>query len=239
MLTNAILKEATAEAERFLLSIVPEDGEPHEFSKRFERKIQKLIRRVNHPIRYQVMRVAAAVALTIVTLFGAVMSVSPEARATVVGWAKSAFYEFFEYSNEAPSTNNAPTNENNDVNNPTSEPVKHEYCLSVVPEGYRELNVIEKIDGKIYFYMNEQGVILQFTYTDNIANATLFINTEKCQHYTATVNEMSADIYIALVEGETSAIVWQDLETETLFQIFAMADQTELIALAESVEKAK
>lgn len=238
MLTDAILREATAEAERFLLSIVPEDGEPHVFSKRFERKMQKLIRRTNHPIRYQVMRVAAAVALAIVTLFGAVMAVSPEARAAVVGWVKSAFYEFFEYSNEVPSTNNEPTN-NNDTNRPTSEPVKYEYHLSVIPEGYRELNVIEKIDGKIYFYMNESGVILQFTYTDDIANATLFIDVEKCQHRAATVHEMPADIYIALVEGETSAIVWQDIETATLLQIFAMANQNELIALAESVEKTK
>jgi len=38
MLTDAILKEATAEAERFLLSIVPEGGESHVFSKRFEQK---------------------------------------------------------------------------------------------------------------------------------------------------------------------------------------------------------
>lgn len=233
MLTDAILKEATAEAERFLLSIVPEDGEPHVFSKRFERKMQKLIRRVNHPIRYQVMRAAAAVVLVIATLFGAVMAVSPEARAAVVDWLKATFINYTTYSHDYTEDDSVKPSEG------TDEPIVYKYRLSNIPEGYRELNVIEKIDGKIYFYVNEQGVILQFTYTDDIANATLFINTEKCQHYTATVNGISADIYIAFAEGETSAIVWQDAETGTLFQIFAMANQTELIALAESVEKIK
>ena len=237
MLTDAILREATAEAERFLLSIVPEDGEPHVFSKRFERKMQKLIRRADHPVRYRVMRVAAAVALAIVTLFGAVMAVSPEARAAVVGWVKSAFYEFFEYSNEVPSTNNEPTN-NNDTNRPTSEHVKYEYCLSVVPEGYRELNDIEKVDGKVYLYVNDLGQILQFTYTYNTTTSnSLFAKTENYQKHSAFVHEFAADIYIAINAGETSGIVWQDVEEDALFQISAMADQVELLNIAQTVAK--
>ena len=59
MLEDAILKEATAEVEHFLLSIVPEEaGEPHVFSAGFERKMQKLTRRANHPVRYRLIRVA-------------------------------------------------------------------------------------------------------------------------------------------------------------------------------------
>lgn len=157
MLTDAILREATAEAERFLLSIVPEDGEPHVFSKRFERKMQKLIRRANHPIRYQVMRTAAAVALAIVTLFGAVMAVSPEARAAVVGWVKSTFHEFFEYSNEASNTgNNVNDNANNNDSNPPSEPVKYDYRLSTKTNafclGIILCNVSRSFDYLIYPY---------------------------------------------------------------------------------------
>lgn len=237
MLTDAMLEEAAAEAERFLLSIVPEDGEPHLFSKRFERKMAKLIRRTNHPIRYQIMRTAAAVLLAITTLFGAVMAVSPEARAAVIGWVKSAFHEFFEYSNEVPNTNNTPTEDNSGVNNSTSEPVKYEYHLSVIPEGYQELNVIEKVDGKVYLYVNNLGQILQFTYTDDTTNNSLFTKVEDYQQYSAFVNECPAEIYIALKENETSVIVWQDVQAGVLFQIFAFADQSELINIAETVEK--
>ena len=36
MITDAMLKEAAAEAERFMLAHLPEIQEPHVFSKRFE-----------------------------------------------------------------------------------------------------------------------------------------------------------------------------------------------------------
>ena len=143
MLTDAILREAAAEAERFRLSSVPEDGEPHVFSKRFERKMQKLIRRANHPIRYQVVRAAAAVVLVIATLFGAIMAVSPEARAAVVGWIKEMFGVYVQYSNDHVQGNDDTTSNNN---NPKT--TRAEYHLAVVPEGYREINVMIKLMGK-------------------------------------------------------------------------------------------
>ena len=234
MLTDAILKEATAEAERFLLSIVPEDSEPHVFSKRFERKMQKLIRRANHPIRYQVMRTAAAVALAIVTLFGAVMAVSPEARAVVVGWVKSAFLEFIEYSSTGLNTNE---NTDDTANNQGNEQIKYEYYLSVIPEGYRELTVEDRPDGKTYLYINDLGKILQFTYSYGAENSSLFVKTEDYVQHTSFVNNLPADIYISLKENETSVIIWQDLQGRVIFEIFAISDQTGLIEIAETVSK--
>ncbi|MBE6920299.1 MAG: DUF4367 domain-containing protein [Ruminococcaceae bacterium] len=238
MLTDAILKEATAEAERFRLSIVPEDGEPHVFSKRFERKMQKLIRRADHPVRYRVMRVAAAVALAIVTLFGAVMAVSPEARAAVVGWIKETFGIYTTYSS-------------NDTDEPSIAPAEDEkpsdgeqtpmgqYHLSVIPDGYREFRVTEKKNGKTYVYINEQNMLIQFSYTYQADNASLFIDTENCHYFEGTVNGIPADVYISMIEDENGAIIWRDAESNVLFQIFAMMNQTELTTLAESVENTK
>ena len=230
MLTDAILKEAAAEAEHFLFSIVPEDGEPHVFSKRFERKMQKLIRRANHPIRYQVMRTAAAVALAFVTLFGTVMAVSPEARAAVVGWVKSTFHEFFEYSNKHLQTNGVPSNDDVDA-------VKYGYHLSVTPEGYREIQVMEKMDGRSYIYMNDTRGILQFTYTYSTISNSLFTEAVKYQKHAAFVNDFPADVYIALNPKETSVIVWQDNKADVLFQITATADCEELIKIATTVTR--
>ena len=237
MLTDAILKEATAEAERFLLSIVPEDGEPHVFSKRFERKMQKLIHRTDHPVRYQVMRIAAAVALAIATLFGAVMAVSPEARAAVAGWVKSTFCEFYAYSNEVSTANNIATDENRSTSNPTSEPVKYEYRLATAPEGYQEIKVIDRLDGKMYIYKNASGNMLQFTYTLGADNSSLFAEAEKYQRHSAFVHELAADIYIANNASTTSGIVWQDIEADVLFQISAIADKEELLNIARTVAK--
>lgn len=232
MLTDAILKEATAEAERFRLSIVPEDSEPHEFSKRFLRKMEKLIRRANHPIRYQVMRTAAAIALAILTLFGAVMAVSPEARAAVIGWIKETFGVYVQYSNDEVYGNKG-ANSNNDIPKVTMA----EYHLAVIPEGYRALNVIEKADGRLCLYLNDPGHILQFTYTYGVESSSLFIKAEDYVHHAGFVNELPADIYIPLTESETSAIIWQDPHSGALFEIFAMADQVELIEIAETVAK--
>lgn len=232
MLTDAILKEAAAEAERFRLSIVPEDGEPHVFSKRFERKMQKLIRRANHPIRYQFMRIAAAVVLVIATLFGAVMAVSPEARAAVVGWLRETFGVYAQYSND-----HVQGNHDADLGDDTQEQIKYEYHLAVVPEGYRELKIVDKIDGMAYVYVNDAGEVLRFVYTYGVENSSLFIKTEDYVHHVGFVNKLSADIYIPLIENETSAIIWQDHHTGVLFEIFAMADQVELIEIAETVVK--
>lgn len=229
MLTDAMLREALGEAERRFLAAVPvAEGEPHVFSKRFQKKIEKLMRRVDHPIRYRVLRTAAAFLIVIATLFGAVMTFSPEARAAVVGWVKSAFYEFFEYSSESPKTNNAANN-----------PARCEYHFSVAPDGYRELNVVEKEDGKMYLYINDKGKILQFTYTYGTKNSSLFAETEIYEQHEAFVHELPADVYIALKENETSVIIWRDSDTDVLFEIFAIADQTELVRLAETVKKIK
>lgn len=232
MLTDAILREATAEAERFRLPIVPEDGEPHVFSKQFERKMQKLIRRANHPIRYRVMRIAAAVAIAVATLFGAVMAVSPEARAAVVGWIKETFGVYAHYSNDHVQGNNDTTSDNN-----SPKAIKDEYHLAVVPEGYREINVIDKIDGKMHVFANDQGVFIQFSYSYGAKIDSLFIKTENYEKYSDFVDEAQADIYLAMNEKEPSIIVWQNPNAGVLFHIFAMADQVELIEIAETVAK--
>lgn len=241
MLTDAILKEATAEAERFRLSLVSEDGEPHEFSKRFQRKMEKLIRRANHPIRYQVMRIAAAVVLAIVTLFGAVMAISPEARAAVAGWIRETFGIYVQYTNDHAHGDNNIDSDNNtsvgsDSDNNTQAPTKYEYHLAEIPAGYHELRVTEKKAGKTYLYVDDSGNILQFAYLYGHKSSNLFVKTEDYAQYSSFVNGWPADVYIALKENETSVVIWQDTNADVLFHIFAMADQNGLIAIAENVQ---
>ena len=220
MITDAMLREAAAEAERFMLAHLPEVQEPHVFSKRFERKMRKLISRTKHPVRDQVMRYVAAVLLAIITLFGAVLAVSPEARATVIGWVRSTFLEFFQYSND------------ND-----EALAKDEYELAVVPDGYRELNVAEKINGKMYLYVNDSGQVLQFTYEYGANLSNVFIKTEEYEQSSSYVHGFPADIYIATEEKQTSVIVWKDSDVDVLFYICAEVDENKLIVLAENVQK--
>ena len=220
MITDAMLREAAAEAERFMLAHLPEIQEPHVFSKRFERKMQKLLARAKHPIRYQVVRYVAAVLLAIIMLFGTVLAVSPEVRATVFGWVRSTFYEYFQYSYD-----------NEEV------PARDEYELTVVPDGFRQLSVVEKKNGKSYIYVDDSGNILQFSYAYGEKIESFFIKAENYHQSSDYVHTIPADIYISTKEDESSAIVWYDSKTDVLFHIFARADSTELIEIAETVRK--
>ena len=101
MVTNAMLREAAGVAESALLQALENKTfGPHQFSERFERKMNKLVRRAKHPIQYNVMRSAAAILLVAAILFGMVFAISPEVRADVINWIKSTFFEYSQYSGE-------------------------------------------------------------------------------------------------------------------------------------------
>lgn len=221
MVTDMMLKEAAGEAEYALLkSLENKTYEPHQFSNRFERKINKLIRRAKHPIRYNAMRSAAAILLVAVILFGMVFTISPEVRAGVINWVKSTFMRYSQYSSDGNNSN-----------------IEYEYFFQTVPSGYSELKIIDSKDGKTYLYINKEANLLQFTYAHGSRIDNFFVKTDLHTHIEGFVNENKADIYIANSNKESSAIVWQDSETDTLLCISAKADIDLLIAFAESVTK--
>lgn len=221
MVTDEILRDAALEAERFLVSaLLAGDVRPHKFSEGFEKKINKLIRRARNPVRYRVLRSAAAVLLAVMTLFGALFAISPEVRASVIGWFKSISQEFIQYSRDGANTK-----------------TQYDYYISNIPDGYRELSMIDDTDYKTYLYVNDDGDFLQFSYAYGAENGSLFIDVEGYERYSGHVHGVPADIYIAAGENENSTIVWQDPDSGVLFSIFARADQTTLIEIAESVQK--
>ena len=217
MITDAMLREAAEEVESALLSQLPEP-QPHSFSPAFERRIQKLITRAKHPVRHQVLKYVAAVLLAIITLFGAVFAASPEVRASVVGWFKSSFLEYFQYSSDS-TVPSAP---------------EVDYRLPEIPEGYTPVNVIDKVHGKTYLYEDTSGFYLRFSYD---YGGNVFIQVDGYQQQTASVHGKPADIYIAPNADETNVIVWQDTDTGALLHLAVKADAQELIRLAESVQK--
>ena len=225
MLEDAILKEATAEVERFLLSTVPEGGEPHEFSPEFERKMQKLTRRANHPVRYRLIRVALVAILASLVLIGTVLAVSPEAREAAARWIRGGISSQVTYRGKDPE------NVGEDL------PV-YDYRLTYIPEGYHEEKTLEEKIGRAYIYENEEGLYLSFSYTRIEDGSQMIIRgLEDDEYRTGFVNGHAADIYISSKEGDSSTIVWEDEETHVLFTLFAHAGVEELIKLAESVER--
>lgn len=221
MVTNVMLREAAGVAERSLLQTLEnETSEPHRFSEQFERKMNKLVRRVKHPIQYNVMRSAAAILLVVVILFGMVFAISPEARAGVINWIKSTFFEYSQYTGDGEIEN-----------------AEYEYYFPVIPDGYSELTAIDSDDGKTFVYVHKEGHVLQFSYAKGNRAHNLFVKTDLHSHIEAQVNGNIADVYITESTVETNAIVWRDSKTDTLLCIIAKADKDSLIALAESVIK--
>lgn len=223
MVTDKMLQQAAGEVELAMLNALSvQDVEPHRFSRQFERKMKKLTSRAKHPVRYNVLRSAAAIILIIFTLFGALVAFSPEVRASVVDWIRSTFFEYSQYSGDG---------ELNDA--------EYEYHFQAIPEGYSELTVIDSDDGRTFIYIHQEGHVLQFAYAHGNTAHNFFVKTDQHSHTVGEVHGNNADIYIAENAEETDAIVWQDKETGVLLCISAKADRELLITLAESVTKTK
>ena len=221
VITDAALQAAAEEVAMAMLLDVP--AESHTFSARFEKKMKRLLRRTRHPVGYRVLRYAAAILLAITVLFGAVFAASPEVRAAVVNWVKSAFHEFFRYSS-------------NETLPPEMESVEYEFFL---PESFGDYSLVTTFDeekGKTFIFMSNQGELLQFTYAYG-GETSMYVDAENTDVYKGMVGEQSADIYISKNGSETNAIVWQDPESNVLLVISVYADIDELQKIAENVEK--
>ncbi len=96
------LKAALQEAYFMELEEIPSEEKLSEdealtFSSAFERKMKKLIRRADHPIRYRIAQVVACLLLVALLSGCTVVAVSPEARAAFVGWVRETYETWFVY----------------------------------------------------------------------------------------------------------------------------------------------
>lgn len=221
MITDEMLQKAAHEAALKLNSELPKPSEcKHEFSKRFERKMQKIVRQTRHPYLYRILQTAACLLLIVTLSFGSVLVVSVEARAAVWGWIEEIRDRFIVYFVDDDSV---------------TTPAKVEYQLGWLPEGYGLQEEVEKLSGKLLLYSNSSSQQLTFSYVEQ-SKDTMFSaeGVEYIQHH-PKVNGVVADVYLAPDENESNAIVWVDPKTETLLYITGYVTEEDLIQMAESV----
>ena len=218
MITDETLQVAAEEVAMAMLNNIPE--ETYSFSARFEKKMQRLLRRAKHPVFYQVMRYAAVIVLAVTVLFGAVFAVSPTVRAAVVGWVQSVFCEFYKYSSEET----------------TPPDVEYEYYLPESFDDYSLLTAVDEENGKTFVYINANGEILQFSYLRGSDEESYFIETEGYTVSRDKVREYSAIIFISKTTERENLIVWQDYDKNVLFTISAFADKDKLLDIAEEIK---
>lgn len=222
MITDEMLAQAAAELADAINESLPEPSEcNHQFSPRFEKKMKRLIRKTHHPIFYRTLRTVASIVLVILIGFGSTLAVSAEAREIVFGWVKQQYENFYEYffEGEVESTESA------------------KYQPGWMPEGCDFVTSYETAGGEVYIYSDVEDTLIQFSYTSEIDNETLFVDGVEYRKEEAIIHNRTGEFYIAQVDDKTNGLIWTD-ETETvLFFVSGNYDKETLVKIAESVEK--
>lgn len=222
MITDEMLAQAAAELADAINESLPNPSEcTHQFSPRFEKKMKRLIRKSHHSIFYRTLRTVASIVLVILIGFGSTLAVSAEAREIVFGWVKQQYENFYEYFFEGDVT-------------PT-EPAK--YQPGWMPEGCEFVTSYETTGGEVYIYTDEVDTLIQFSYTSNPNNESVYVDGVNYNKEVVSVNGVPAEIYMSQAENETNSIIWNDETGVILFTASGNFNQETLIKIAENIEK--
>lgn len=195
------------------------DVPPHEFSAAFEKKIEKLKKRADHPYFYKTLHKAAAVILAVLIGGSAWLVVDTEARAVFFGWVKEVYEEVFLFRFE---------------NGRTVDGVKKDYCLTWIPEGYTKLSEDSVGNTSTVVYVNDESEILKFYYVSPPDETFWQVESTDITVEKATVDGYDADILISEDATVGNTIVWMTSD-DAGFCISGFFTAEDLIRLAESV----
>lgn len=225
MITDEMLRIAAREADQALMSSLPDPSEcSHEFSKDFDRKIQKLIRRTRHPVMVMVFRRVACVFVAVVLICSTWLTVDVEARMAFFTWIREQYENFFVYRKD-----NVELDSRNTV----------DYRLSWLPAGFVPIDKYELESNTIQVYDDGNGNRIYFSYSKNTDVTSFFVEADYTTVHSVIVNDIKADFYWSKDASVTNSLVWTSEDGTTLFCISAFLEQDELIHMAESVEEQK
>lgn len=224
MISDERLREAARKVEESMLASLPEPEECEAtFSPEFERKMERLLHRADHPIRKRIMKAVACFLLAVLVGGGSVLTFSLEARATFVTWMKEVYETHFVYrlfrSDQESSSNS--------VYRPTWVPLDFEMISETILDSASTI-----------VYKNDANEIVVFTCFQDTGSATFQIegdHIESCSQ--VFINGISADMYLDSEEGESNVIIWADEGEGTMFRISAPFGENELVRMAESIIK--
>lgn len=221
MITDEMLAKAAEEANRILVDDLPDEKEcKHTFSSGFEKKMKRLVRRTEHPMRYQFLKTVAAILLISILGASAVLTISTEARERFLNWVKEQYFSLTSYSYEG----------DGEVQNELKK-----YRMEFIPEGYK---FFSESDEKLVYgiaYANDKGQLLHLSCTHPEEGMSMYIDTQGSVKESGNVGRNAADIYIFEDGTKGNTIVWVDKEEKVMFCISGFVSKEELIQIAESV----
>ena len=218
-LARRVMLDAARQEYGGLMAEMPE----HDFSPDFEKKMRRLVRQANHPIRYRFVQTVACFLLAALLCGCTVLAVSQEARAAFVGWIRELHQEWFSY-HYAGGREDAPR--------------RTVYYPAELPNGYRELEA-PKLGAFVHaLYEGEDGSLLSFAYQLGTETMTFHVEWEDAEIQQVMVSSTNADFYQNDMGG-SNVLVWTDEAQGIVFWLAAPLDQEELIRIAESLRESE
>lgn len=220
MITEEMMKAAAQEADRALMEQLSGLEKPvHKFSKRFQKKMRKLLFREKHPVFSGILRTAAAVGMALVLGGGLLLPFRGEIRAKISGWVLER--------NIGTATYFCPEG--------TPEGDRQwRYRLTEIPEGYEEYETNQIEEGEFFIYINEQDQFLKFAYLYNSDEMMFSLLVSGDERKNVKVGDCIGDLYISNDSEEGNSLVWRD--ENTLFCLDGFFDPEELVKMAERIE---
>lgn len=221
-ITEQMIAEAAAEMNDAMLNSLPNpDDCRHKFSARFERKMRRVIFRVDHPVQFRIVQRVASIVLVLFIGFATILAASPTVRAAVFGWIREQYESFvMYYFEDGASVSKEPT----------------EYHISKLPDGYTEIVASDIPDNQAFIYSNADGQLLYFSYSTNPDAIRYLIKEDGYAVEEVIVFNSPADFFLSEDRTQSNCIIWCNEENNVIFYISGFFERDEMIELAESVQ---
>ena len=229
-MNDAILRAAACEVRDAMLSSLPEDCPHYEASRRFQRRMGRLLadpanyaRKMLRPWQEKIARAAAMAAVSVGLSALLLSQLSPSAWAAVKRWFMEVrqWDIVYYFSGEA-----------------TGKELPY-YTITELPEGY--VYAEEKNDDgyRRIRYENEDGQRIRLEYMDMEDGSAFWVDTEQMEVRDVWVNACPGQVFLSSDPKQGNAILWIDEGTNIQFFIDAFVEESVLLHIAESVSLAK
>ena len=229
MIPEELLCEAAARSCEAYVSYLEADydaGETYEFSKAFEKRIDRLKRRADHPIFYQTVRRVAIILIAILFAGTIWIAIDSDARAAFFGW----FGEYTGYYYDYHHVGSARETEEAAHGAPAG------YRPIWIPEGYAEKSVRVFNDKTTVLYVNDSGELVRFSYVITSRDYNWSFDFSQGETVDCQVGDQPANLFRSHTEKTSSAVTWIGTDN-TAFHVTGFVSEEELLKMAESVHR--
>lgn len=218
------LLDAAAVDYHQALAAAPADVPPSRAYRRWRRRLlrnpQGLLRQQARPPWARALRGVACAVLALSLTFGAVMMVSPEARAAVSRWFVVHFSDHvsYQFSGEMPVQSIG------------------RWAPTYLPDGYVQTEYIDLTNLVSILYSNgDPEMDIEFSYQLLTDGGGENLDNEWHEISSLSIHGMPASLFTATEENGLHMLLWFDEANEHSFLLLSRIDSDILIRMAESV----